>query len=102
MAGTIEVLSGRGHDELKLPEDRTEAKKKVDELLGKNYTIFAKVKVTTGEGENAKTEDQDKKVSSYDAATGEYVIKEKTTEEKELRVLAASTTATAVAPTAGG
>jgi archaellum component FlaD/FlaE len=99
MAGIIEILnSGKGHDELKLPDDKAEAKKKVQELLDKRYTIF--VKVTTGEGDAKKEEDH--KVDSYDEATGEYVIKQTVTEQKELRVLAASATATAVAPTAGG
>ena len=95
MAGIIEVLAtGKGHEELKLPDNNAEAKTKVDELLTKGYTIM----VTVGEGDQ-KTE---KKVTGFDGEKGEYLIKEKSTTETELRVLAATAKATAIAPTAGG
>jgi hypothetical protein len=99
MAGIIEVLAtGKGHDELKLPDDKAEAKKQVDGLIAKGYTIM----VTVGDGD-AKTE---KKVTEFDGETGDYIIKEKVTktvtEDAVLRVPSASAKATAIAPTAGG
>lgn len=97
MAGTIDVLAtGKGHEELKLPDNHTEAKTKVDELMAKGYTIM----VTVGEGDQKS----EKKVTGFDGEKGEYLIKEKqtTTTETELRVLAATAKATAIAPTAGG
>lgn len=94
MSGIIEVLSGNGHDEVKLGDNGAENKKKVDELLGKKYTVMVKV----GEGDAAK----EKKVTSFDADKNEYVVKEKVGDaETETRV-AASVVATAIAPLAGG
>ncbi len=96
MAGMISVMSSNGDDELKLPDDKAEAKKKVDELLDKSYSIF--VTKESGEGD-AKTKDS-LKVSGYDEATGEYIVKQG--EKPDLRINAATANATAVAPVAGG
>lgn len=108
--GIIEILSGNGHDEVALPEDRTEAKAKVEDMIKKGYALFikAKVKKTEGEGENAKEieVEEDKKVTGYDADTGEYLCDVTTTktvtETNTDRFPSSEYKATAVAPIAGG
>ena len=108
--GIIEILSGNGHDEVALPEDRTEAKAKVEDMLKKGYALFIKVKTkkTEGEGENAKEVEveEDKKVTGYDATTGEYLCDVTTTktvtETTTDRYSSAEHKATAIAPISGG
>lgn len=89
MAGIIEVLAvGKGHDELKLPDNGQEAKAHVDDLKKKGYAIFV------------QHEGTDYKVDDFDPATNEYLISKTTTET--IRIASATAKATAIAPTAGG
>lgn len=91
MSGIIEVLAvGKGHDEVKLPDDGVEAKAHVDDLKKKGYAIFV------------SHEGTDYKVDDFDPVTKEYVITQTVTEQKEVRIPAATAKATAIAPTAGG
>lgn len=91
MAGIIEVLAaGKGHDELKLPDNGQEAKAQVDDLKKKGYTIFV------------AHEGADHRVDDFDASTNEYIVNQTVTETKQLRIPAATAKATAIAPTAGG
>lgn len=91
MAGVIEVLAvGKGHDEVKLPDNGVEAKAHVDDLKKKGYAIFV------------SHEGSDYKVDDFDPETNEYLITQSVTEQKTIRIAAATAKATAIAPTAGG
>jgi hypothetical protein len=87
MPGVIAILStGSGHDEVTLKSDPIEAKKQVDDLMQKRYTLFVNIDGT------------DCKVSRFDETTNEVVA----LGEAEKRVPAATAKMTAVAPVGGG
>jgi hypothetical protein len=97
MAGKIEVLNTtKGHEEVTLPEDKAEAKQKVDDMMKKGYSLF----VTVEDGDKK----EDKKVTGFDGETGDYLVKEIVTKKEDVihRFPSATAKVTAVAPVAGG
>ena len=84
-----------GDDKLQLPKEGAEAKKKVEDLINKRYTLTLTYK--TGEGDSAKEETT--KVTSFDADKYEFVCKGT---GAETRHKPDDVTVVAVAPTCGG
>lgn len=97
---TLDILNiGAGHLRLSFdpanPEDKAKAEKAVSDMLARGYSIFVEVP-----DKRTKTGVRTCPVRAFEPETCEYIIE--MPGDGQQRLPAATTPATAVAPTAGG